>query len=153
MHSPCHFLKGKRAACWAVTQHIPARSHCTAGYMQSHPSFAADCILVQSKMQHANVLAITLLTSYLCLQGAQDSRKSKLWGKMAKLVLQAAKAGGPDPNANARLREVLYHAKIAAVPKDIIERNIKRASDKSQEDFNEVRWPGMIHFHSDSDVT
>jgi hypothetical protein len=54
-------------------------------------------------------------------------------------MVQAAKAGGVDANANHKLAEVLRVAKAAEVPKDIIERNLKKASDKSQADYQEVR--------------
>ena len=72
------------------------------------------------------------------MQNSQDARKAKLYGKIGKLIVQAVKAGGTDTVGNARLKDVLKQAQQASVPKDIIERNIKRASDKSQADFQEV---------------
>lgn len=72
------------------------------------------------------------------VQNSQDMRKSKLYGKIGKLILQAVKAGGPDVVANSRLKEVLKQAQQAAIPRDIIDRNIKNGSDKSQADFQEV---------------
>ena len=72
------------------------------------------------------------------MQNSQDARKSKLYGKIGKLIVQAVKAGGPDTIGNARLKDVLKQAQQASIPKDIIDRNIKRASDKSQADFQEV---------------
>ena len=72
------------------------------------------------------------------MQNSQDARKAKLYGKIGKLIVQAVKAGGTDMVGNARLKDVLKQAQQASVPKDIIERNIKRASDKSQADFQEV---------------
>lgn len=72
------------------------------------------------------------------MQNSQDARKSKLYGKIGKLIVQAVKAGGSDTIANARLKDVLKQAQQASIPKDIIDRNIKRASDKSQADFQEV---------------
>lgn len=72
------------------------------------------------------------------MQNSQDARKSKLYGKIGKLIVQAVKAGGTDTTGNARLREVLKQAQQASVPKDIIDRNISRAADKSQADFQEV---------------
>ena len=65
-------------------------------------------------------------------------RKAKLYGKIGKLILQEVKAGGPDAVANTRLKEILKQAQQAAIPKDIIDRNIKKGSDKSQADFQEV---------------
>lgn len=72
-------------------------------------------------------------------QNSQDMRKAKLYGKLGKLILQAVKAGGPDAVVNSKLKEVLKQAQQAAIPKDIVDRNIKKGSDKSQADFQEVR--------------
>lgn len=71
------------------------------------------------------------------MQGAQDAKRAKVWGTIAKRIIQAAKACGGDP-ANARLIEVLKLAKAAEVPKDLIDRNIKKATDKAQADYQEV---------------
>ena len=60
-----------------------------------------------------------------------------MWGTIAKKIIQAAKACGGDP-ANAQLMEVLKFAKAAEVPKDLIDRNIKKATDKAQADYQEV---------------
>ena len=85
----------------------------------------------QGRLQLLQLVSCTLQTS-------QDARKAKLYGKIGKLIVQAVKAGGPDTVANARLKDVLRQAQMASIPKDIVERNIKRASDKSQADFQEV---------------
>lgn len=55
-----------------------------------------------------------------------------------KLIAQAVRAGGPDVIANSRLRDVLAQAKLAQLPSDIIERNIKKASE-AKTDYTEVR--------------
>lgn len=73
------------------------------------------------------------------MQTAQDMKKAKLYGKIGKLIVQAAKAGGADPASNVRLKEVLAQAKLADCPKDIVDRNLKKATDKSQADYSEVR--------------
>lgn len=73
------------------------------------------------------------------MQNSQDARKSKLYGKIGKLIVQAVKAGGTDKIGNARLHDVLKQAQQASIPKDIIDRNISRAADKSQADFQEVQ--------------
>ena len=54
----------------------------------------------------------------------------------------AVKEGGPDPDSNAKLRAVIQNAKAVNMPKDNIERAIKRASDKNQGDFKEVLFEG-----------
>ena len=55
-----------------------------------------------------------------------------------KDIVMAVKEGGPDPDANSRLRAVIQNAKSVNMPKDNIERAIKRASDKNQGDYKEV---------------
>lgn len=79
------------------------------------------------------------------MQNSQDARKSKLYGKIGKLIVQAVKAGGTDKIGNARLHDVLKQAQQASIPKDIIDRNISRAADKSQADFQEVLSTSPFH--------
>jgi hypothetical protein len=74
-------------------------------------------------------------------------KKSKLYGKIGKLIVQAAKAGGADPASNMRLKEVLAQAKLADCPKDIVDRNLKKAVDKSQADYSEVRRFNTLAMH------
>ncbi len=79
----------------------------------------------------------------------RKARKMKRWAAMSKAftrigkdIVMAVKEGGPDPDANSRLRAVIQNAKAANMPKDNIERAIKRASDKSQGDYKEVLFEG-----------
>ena len=79
----------------------------------------------------------------------RKTRKLKRWAAMSKAftrigkdIVIAVKEGGPDPASNSRLRAVIQNAKSANMPKDNIERAIKRASDKSQGDFKEVLFEG-----------
>jgi YebC/PmpR family DNA-binding regulatory protein len=79
----------------------------------------------------------------------RKGRKLKRWAAMSKAftrigkdIVMAVKEGGPDPNHNSRLRAVIQNAKAVNMPKDNIERAIKRASDKSQGDFKEVLFEG-----------
>jgi transcriptional/translational regulatory protein YebC/TACO1 len=74
-------------------------------------------------------------------KGKADAQKAKLYGKIGKQIAQAVRQGGPDALANARLREALAAAKVAQVPTDIIDRNIKRASE-SKADYAEVTYEG-----------
>lgn len=71
-------------------------------------------------------------------KGKADAQKAKLYGKIGKLIAQAVRSGGADPIANQRLREVLLTAKTAQLPTDIIERNLKKASEKNSADFSEM---------------
>jgi YebC/PmpR family DNA-binding regulatory protein len=79
----------------------------------------------------------------------RKARKMKRWAAMSKAftrigkdIVIAVKEGGPDPDANARLRAVIQNAKSVNMPKDNIERAIKRASDKNQGDYKEVLFEG-----------
>lgn len=79
----------------------------------------------------------------------RKARKMKRWSAMSKAftrigkdIVMAVKEGGPDPENNSRLRAVIQNAKAVNMPKDNVERAIKRASDKSQGDFKEVLFEG-----------
>ncbi|KDD76331.1 transcriptional regulator [Helicosporidium sp. ATCC 50920] len=66
-----------------------------------------------------------------------DALKAKLYGHLGKLISAAVRAGGPDPIANDRLREVLAQARASQLPSDIAERNIRRASERDAAAFSE----------------
>ncbi|KAI3862597.1 hypothetical protein MKW92_009101 [Papaver armeniacum] len=71
-------------------------------------------------------------------KGAQDAKKAKRYGKIGKEIDQRkVKKGGPNPVSNTLLATILEKAKELDVPKDILERNIKRASEKGQEAYIE----------------
>ena len=79
----------------------------------------------------------------------RKARKFKRWGQMSKTftrigkdIVMAVKEGGPDPDTNSRLRAVIQNAKAANMPKDNVERAIKRASDKDTSDYKEVIFEG-----------
>nr|DAD44646.1 TPA_asm: hypothetical protein HUJ06_002876 [Nelumbo nucifera] len=71
------------------------------------------------------------------MQEAQDAKKAKRYGKIGKEIVSAVKKGGPNPVSNTVLAAVLEKAKELDVPKEILERNIKRASEKGQEAYIE----------------
>ena len=79
----------------------------------------------------------------------RKARKLKRWGNMSrtftrigKEITIAAKAGGPDPDMNPRLRMLIHNAKAANMPKDTIERAIKKATDKDSSDYKEIVYEG-----------
>jgi YebC/PmpR family DNA-binding regulatory protein len=79
----------------------------------------------------------------------RKARKMKRWSAMSKAftrigkdIVMAVKEGGADPDSNSRLRAVIQNGKAVNMPKDNIERAIKRASDKSQGDYKEVLFEG-----------
>jgi YebC/PmpR family DNA-binding regulatory protein len=67
---------------------------------------------------------------------------SKAFTRIGKDIVMAVKEGGADPDSNSRLRAVIQNGKAVNMPKDNIERAIKRASDKSQGDYKEVLFEG-----------
>lgn len=79
----------------------------------------------------------------------RKARKMKRWSAMAKTftrigkdIAMSVRDGGANPETNSRLRAVIQNAKAANMPKDNIERAIKRASDKSVENYKEVLFEG-----------
>lgn len=79
----------------------------------------------------------------------RKAKKMARWGKMAvtftrigKEIVMAVKAAGPNPDTNTRLRIAIQNAKAANMPKDNVERAIKKASNKEEKDFSEVIYEG-----------
>jgi YebC/PmpR family DNA-binding regulatory protein len=79
----------------------------------------------------------------------RKGRKMKRWAAMAKAftrigkdIVMAVKEGGPNPEANSRLRAVMQNAKAANMPKDNVERAIKKATDKDTANYKEVLFEG-----------
>ncbi len=75
-------------------------------------------------------------------KGRQDAARSKLFSKLAKEITVAAKMGDPDPEKNPRLRLAVKEAKSNSVPKDVIERAIKKATGGDAENYDEIRYEG-----------
>lgn len=83
----------------------------------------------------------------------RKARKMKRWAAMSKAftrigkdIVMAVKEGGPDAENNSKLRAVIQNAKAVNMPKDNIERAIKRASDKNQGDYKEVLFEGYAPY-------
>ncbi len=79
----------------------------------------------------------------------RKARKLKRWGNMSrtftrigKEITMAAKQGGPDPDMNPRLRVLMQNAKAANMPKDTVERAIKKATEKDAGDYKEIVYEG-----------
>jgi YebC/PmpR family DNA-binding regulatory protein len=75
-------------------------------------------------------------------KGKQDAIRSKLFSKLAREITVAAKLGLPDPAMNARLRAAVIAARAENMPKDNIERAIKKAAGGDGENYDEVRYEG-----------
>ena len=75
-------------------------------------------------------------------KGRQDKLRGKLFSKLSKEITIAAKMGDPDPDKNPRLRLAVKEAKGQSMPKDNIERAIKKATGGDAEDYDEIRYEG-----------
>ena len=75
-------------------------------------------------------------------KGKQDKVRSKVFGKLAREITVSAKLGLPDPAFNPRLRAAIIAARAENMPKDNIERAIKKASGSDQESYDEIRYEG-----------
>ena len=76
-------------------------------------------------------------------KGAQDKKRAKVFAKLAKEITVAAKMGMPDPDYNPRLRTAILAARAQNMPKDNIERAIKKSTDAGGENYEEVRYEGF----------
>src|SRR6201982_898152 len=75
-------------------------------------------------------------------KGRQDAQKSKLFGKLAREITVAAKLGTPDPAMNPRLRAAVVPQAQENMPKDNIERAVKKALGSESENYDEIRYEG-----------
>ena len=75
-------------------------------------------------------------------KNAVDAKRAKIFSKCAKAVISAVRQGGPDPDANLKLRYAIEKAKAQNMPKDNIERAIKRASGEGAGDIEELIYEG-----------
>ncbi len=75
-------------------------------------------------------------------KGAADARRSKLFSKLAREITVSAKLGAPDPGMNSRLRLAIQNARAENMPKDNIERAIKKATGGDAENYEEIRYEG-----------
>ncbi len=75
-------------------------------------------------------------------KGRQDAARSKLFSKLSKEITVAAKMGDPDPDKNPRLRLAIKEAKANSMPKDNIDRAIRKAQGGDAENYEEIRYEG-----------
>ncbi len=75
-------------------------------------------------------------------KGAADAKRSKLFAKLAREITVAAKLGLPDPKMNARLRLAIQNARAENMPKDNVDRAIKKALGNDGENYDEIRYEG-----------
>src|SRR4051812_28807671 len=75
-------------------------------------------------------------------KGRQDAVRSKVFGKLSREITVAAKLGLPDPAMNPRLRAAVLAARAESMPKDNIDRAIKKATGGDAENYEEIRYEG-----------
>ncbi|MFD1695688.1 YebC/PmpR family DNA-binding transcriptional regulator [Roseibium aestuarii] len=75
-------------------------------------------------------------------KGRQDAIRSKMFSKLSKEITVAAKVGGPDADANPRLRLAIQNAKAQSMPKDNIQRAINKSQAGEGDNYEEVRYEG-----------
>ncbi|MBC7145461.1 MAG: YebC/PmpR family DNA-binding transcriptional regulator [Thioclava marina] len=75
-------------------------------------------------------------------KGKQDAARSKMFSKLSKEITVAAKMGDPDPEKNPRLRLAVKAAKSQSMPKDVIDRAIKKSQAGEGDDYTEIRYEG-----------
>ena len=75
-------------------------------------------------------------------KGRQDKLRAKLFSKLSKEITVAAKMGDPDPDKNPRLRLAVKEARSQSVPKDVIDRAIKKSQAGEGENYDEIRYEG-----------
>ena len=75
-------------------------------------------------------------------KGAQDKKRGKLFTKLIREITTAARVGGPELESNPRLRLAVDKAKAQSMPKDNIERAIKRAAGLDGDNYDEIRYEG-----------
>jgi len=76
-------------------------------------------------------------------KGAQDKKRAKIFARLTKEIMVAAKMGMPDPDSNPRLRTAILAARAQNMPKDNIERAIKKSADDGDTVYEEVRYEGF----------
>lgn len=76
-------------------------------------------------------------------KGRQDAKRSKIFSKLSKEITIAAKMGAPDPEFNPRLRLAIQAAKAQSMPRDNIDRAVKKSSNADEASFEEIRYEGF----------
>ena len=75
-------------------------------------------------------------------KGAADAKRSQAFAKLAREITVAAKLGLPDPKMNSRLRLAIQNARAENMPKDVVDRAIKKAAGADGENYDEIRYEG-----------
>jgi YebC/PmpR family DNA-binding regulatory protein len=112
------------------------RNHCS-----SPPAISLDARLKQS-IRISTMAGHSQFKNIMHRKGRQDAAKSKLFGKLAREITVSARLGLPDPAMNPRLRAAILAARAENMPKDNIDRAIKKALGGDAESYDEIRYEG-----------
>jgi YebC/PmpR family DNA-binding regulatory protein len=115
-----------------------------AGRINSSPIYARESAkrTVRSSYQEQTMAGHSQFKNIMHRKGRQDAQKSKLFGKLAREITVSAKLGTPDPAMNPRLRAAIIAARAENMPKDNIERAVKKALGNDGENFEQIRYEG-----------
>src|SRR5262249_1474581 len=103
----------------------------------------AIALLARAEPSRSNAMAgHSQFKNIMHRKGRQDAAKSKLFGKLAREITVSAKLGLPDPTMNPRLRAAIIAARAENMPKDNIDRAIKKAMGGDAESYDEIRYEG-----------
>src|SRR5262249_7939719 len=123
--------------CRQIFDFVPNRAYNAALPLQQKiPRFGRDTA------RETNMAGHSQFKNIMHRKGRQDAQKSKLFGKLAREITVAAKLGTPDPAMNPRLRAAVVAARQENMPKDNIERAIKKAVGGEGESYDEIRYEG-----------
>jgi YebC/PmpR family DNA-binding regulatory protein len=115
-------------------------------YNASHQSISplrrARMVLRGAGVEEKSMAGHSQFKNIMHRKGRQDAAKSKLFGKLAREITVAAKLGIPDPAMNPRLRAAVIAARAENMPKDNIDRAIKKALGGDTETYDEIRYEG-----------
>ena len=109
-------------------------------YFRCDPAYIAAGINLIAR--RADMAGHSQFKNIMHRKGKQDKVRSKLFGKLAREITVSAKLGLPDPAFNPRLRAAVIAARAENMPKDNIERAIKKAQGSDAENYDEIRYEG-----------
>src|SRR5690348_12653286 len=112
------------------------------GWRPIRPRFPALTFDARFPRRRSRMAGHSQFKNIMHRKGRQDAQKSKLFGKLAREITVAAKLGTPDPAMNPRLRAAVVAARAENMPKDNIDRAIKKAAGNEGENYDEIRYEG-----------
>ncbi len=116
-------------------------SNCPTG-CSSRARRPISLALISRSIHETNMAGHSQFKNIMHKKGRADAARSKLFGKLAREITVAAKLGLPDPAMNPRLRAAVLAARAENMPKDNIERAIKKSQGGEGENYEQIRYEG-----------